>query len=144
MRAKIILTDFDGNDFVGEVTLTALSTVKMASSQVASRVDKKVRLIQSTQLDFELNFNAFMKRIGVNKMSGPVKLTAVVAYLAKGSTTVVVKMADVKRRWNSLKSSLGKYNPYYTVPAKANAWIDPVNYGTCRLRQEGLEKLQQS
>ena len=94
-------------------------------------------------LDFDLSIQAFMKKIGAKHLSGPLKATALIAYLSGGNLGIPVKVASVEDRWSKMKSVLGKYNTFYFTPAKQNAWIHPVKHGSYLIKKEGIETLQE-
>ncbi len=133
------MTDNKGIDHVGELELSPLvNTGKFKN--------KKVKIAQTAKsvkvnLDFDLHISAFMKKIGAHKMSGPVKITALIAYLAEGKADNPVKVADVKDQWNKMTRILGEYNAFYYTPAKENDWISPGKHGFYTVRSKGLEIL---
>ena len=141
LKIKIILTDENGNDYVGETTLSPLPR-KVKGKIIKAKVVSPAKLAERVDLDFGLSVYAFMKKIGATRRSGPIKITALVAYLSKGDVNVIVKTTDIKNRWQRMKSMLGKWNTFYYTPAKQNAWIHPVSTGSYKIRKEGLEILQ--
>jgi len=141
-KIKIILTDENGDDYVGEVTMSALPR------EVGGRVIKVKQTTTTIKpmkmdLDFDLSIQAFMKKIGAKHLSGPLKATALIAYLSGGNLNVPVKAANARKQWSKMKSILGKYNTFYFTPAKQNAWIHPVQPASYKIRKEGLETLQE-
>ncbi len=140
-KIKIILTDENGNDYVGEMSLSALP-VKTKKLPTKAKPEKSAKITKKN-LDFELSPRAFMKKIGAKHLSGPVKITALIAYLSKGNTNTPVKAADARKQWLKMKSILGKFNTFYFTPAKENAWIHPSAPASYKIRKEGLEILQE-
>lgn len=147
LKIKIILTDENGNDYVGEVVLSPLPR-KTKGKIIKAKVAPPTKM-KKIDLDFDLSIYAFMKRISAKQLSGPLKMTALVAYLSKGDTNSVVKTADIRKQWLKMKSVLGKFNTFYYTPAKQNAWIHPVppaagktTSASYKIRKEGLEILR--
>jgi len=141
-KIKIILTDEKGKDHIGEIVLSKISdTPKNYTYKI-----KKQRNFpeKKNSLDFSLNIYAFMKKINANRMSGPMKITALISYLGRGNAKNVIKAADVRKQWLKMKSILGKFNTFYYTPAKQNAWIDPVQPASYKVRKEGLEILRKA
>jgi len=140
-KIKVILTDENGNDHVGEAVLSALPR-RVKDKNVKTKTVQMTKLVQ-TPLDFDLSIRAFMKKIGAKHLSGPVKITALIAYLAKGNTNTPVKAADARKQWLKMRSVLGKFNTFYFIPAKENAWIHPVATASYKIRKEGLEIIRE-
>ena len=139
-KIKIILTDENGNDYVGEAALSALPR-KAKGKIIKAKASPTIRVAKSS-LDFDLNIHAFMKKIGAKHLSGPVKITALIAHLSKGDIGTPVKASDVRKQWSKMKSILGNFNNFYYMPAKQNAWIDPVKPASYKVRKEGIEILR--
>ena len=139
-KIKIILTDENGNDYVGEVALSALP--RKAKGKIIKTKPIQTTKVVKTPLDFDLDIRAFMKKIGARHFSGPVKITALIAHLSKGDTNALVKAADARKQWLKMKSMFGKFNTFYFTPAKENAWIHPVAPASYKIRKDGLEILQ--
>lgn len=141
MKIKIILTDEKGNDYVGETALSRLPR-KAKGKIIKAKVVPSTKLIEKVDLNFSLSIYAFMKNIDAKRRSGPIKITALVAHLSRGDVNTIVKAVDIRRQWQRMKSTLGKWNTFYYTPAKQNNWIYPVSTGSYKITKEGLEILQ--
>jgi len=141
MKIKIILTDEKGNDYVGETALSRLPR-KVKGKIIEAKVVPSTKLIEKVDLNFSLSIYAFMKNIDAKRRSGPIKITALVAHLSRGDVNTIVKAVDIRRQWQRMKSTLGKWNTFYYTPAKQNNWIYPVSTGSYKITKEGLEILQ--
>ncbi len=115
-KVKIILTDENGNDYVAEVALAALP--RKAKGKIVKARPVQITKTKNVSLDFDLSPRAFMKKIGAKHLSGPVKMTALIAYLSKGDIEAPVKAADARKQWVKMKSILGKFNTFYFTPRK--------------------------
>jgi len=101
----------------------------------SNRQAKKDAANAKTKIDFSLNERAFVKRYAVNK-SGPKKFTLLLAYLAKGKVGENIRLSDIKKHWNKMKSLLGDFNMSYTDKAKTHGWVDVGGHGVYKLTKE--------
>ena len=71
---------------------------------------------------------AFIKKHS-KSISGPKKFVLILAYLVKGEIGKEKSLEEIKRHWNKMTSLLkGKFNPFYSVTAKDNSWVDSKKY----------------
>ena len=100
--------------------------------------ERKERKIKSGgDVDFSLNERTFVRRY-VSDKSGPKKFTLLLAYLTKGKSDKNVKLGEIRKRWNRMKtkSLLGKFNTFYSNDAKTRGWVDSREYGVYNLTSE--------
>jgi len=106
------------------------------------KAKKKKETISNGDLDFSLNERAFVKRYASGK-SGPKKFTILLAYLSDGQIGTNIQLSDIKKRWNKMKSLLGKFNMFYSNEAKNKGWVDSKEYGKYSLTKEWKESLSE-
>ena len=104
-------------------------------SSRAKKEKEKTQPPSVRDIDFSLNERAFVKRYASNK-SGSKRFTILLAYLTGGKVDKNVEMAEIRTRWNKMKSLLGKFNMSYTDRAKINGWVGSKRYGFCNLTKE--------
>jgi hypothetical protein len=127
MKAKILITDDKGDQFVGEITLSSAKKIKYP---------KEVATIKKEMVpNFDMNKKAFIKQYGKG-LSAPRKFVLLLAYLVKGEISKEKSTEEIKKHWNKLKSVLKnqkkekmKFNTYYVDVAKSNNWIDSKKHG---------------
>ena len=96
---------------------------------------KKKQTIPTADVDFSLDQRAFVKRYTANR-SGPKKFTILLAYLVGGKVEKDVELSEIKKRWNKMKSLIGKFNMFYPNDAKTRGWVTSKAYGSYRLTNE--------
>ena len=130
MRVKISVTTEAGLVYAGEVELSATnSTGKPIKSHARRRSVERHR----GELDFGLPVRPFIKRHG-NGMSGPKRLTLLVARIAEGSVSAGVQRSQVRKLWNKMTSLMGgTFNSAYETRARDNGWIGSPSAGLYKL-----------
>ncbi len=109
----------------------ALASLEAAPSgrNSSTPATKSARAGGSRRLSFDVNILAFMKKHG-RGLAGPQKFTILLAHLAKGSKSVQVPAAELRKQWNKMRSVLGdSFNSAYANRAKANGWVDAPKFG---------------
>jgi hypothetical protein len=135
MKIELIVTMDDGSVLRGAANLAATDG---EAGRNSNETDEPTPRIQPKGLDFSLPPRAFMKK-NASDLSGPKKLTLMVACLAKGDLSAAVSRAEVENIWTKMKGLLGgAYNPAYDTRARDNGWISSPKAGTFQLR-EGWE-----
>jgi len=140
VKAKITITDDNGNVFEGEANLT-FQQGNRARQSVPSR--KKAR---SNDMDFSAPLQYFMKTNG-NGFSGPKKFTLLLARMSNGSTerSKVVEANQIEKTWNKMTRIMGMpYNAAYASRARDNGWIDSPKAGKFHLTTRWREILLNS
>lgn len=130
MRVQLTITNDDGSRYAGEVELSpVLPENKSKKLKVATTTSPP----RSQDLDFELPLRPFMKKYS-QSMSGPKRLTLLVAWLAKGKAEVQVGRADVAKAWNKMKALMGgAFNSAYETRARDSGWVHSPKAGVYTL-----------
>lgn len=92
-------------------------------------------------LDFNSNPRAFFKKY-THGLPGPKKFVLVVAYIAKGRTSVVVPFGQIQKIWDSNRGALGGgklTSRTYGTRAKEKDWVESPKYGSYRLTDKWRE-----
>ncbi len=137
MKARISVSDENGNQFEGEVML----------SPVPQRVRRHVKTpppaARSVQrLDFDMNERAFAKKYA-GGLSGPKKFSLLLAYFAKGNCDKEIEVKIIEKSWNKMTALLGgKFNGKYPNKAKEYGWADSRKQGVYVLRPKWVELLE--
>jgi hypothetical protein len=125
LKVSIIVSDDDGNNYHGEVDLTA-------SSKAPQKRTKHIPPSKSTTktpVNLSTPIRPFVKQ-HARKMSGSQKFALLVAYMTKGDSHQEVQMTDVEKQWNKMKSLLGrKLNRAHSTRAKENGWVNSPKHG---------------
>jgi hypothetical protein len=136
MRVDLVVTMDDGSVVRGVANLSSTEPAARRESRKAATQAPKSG---SGALDFTLPPRAFMNRYA-RELSGPKKLTLLIACVAHGQTSTVVPRADAEKLWNKMKGLLGgAYNGAYDTRARDSAWISSPKAGAFQLR-EGWEE----
>jgi hypothetical protein len=129
MRVKLTITDGDGNRYAGEMELSPI---------VPENNSKRLKIGATTNprsqdLDFELPLRPFIKKYS-QSMSGPKRLTLLVAWLAKGNAEERVERAEVAKAWDKMKALMGgAFNSAYETRAKDSGWVHSPKAGVYTL-----------
>jgi len=89
----------------------------------------------TNDLNYSVNEKAFIKRYAFTK-SGPKKFTILVAYLANGNVEENVRLREIVKRWNKMKSLLGQFNRFFPNEAKTQGWVDSKKHGSYNITNE--------
>jgi hypothetical protein len=136
MRVDLVVTMDDGTVLRGTTDLFAGTEERQ--TDIGKREDVEAELCQ---LDFRLPTRPFMKRYS-GELSGPKKLTLLVAYLAKGQTNQPVARIDVEKEWKKMGALLGgRYNAAYDTRARDNGWISSPKAGSFQLLEGWMEAI---
>jgi hypothetical protein len=130
MKVQITLTDQNGAVYQGDAQLVPVAASLKGNTR-ATPVTKSKRPTNgkvAPPVDFDVNERAFMKAHG-RGLSGPKKFVLLAAYMVKGRSGAEVELGEVLKRWNRMKSLLGKFNLSYTNRAKENGWVNPREKG---------------
>jgi len=111
-----------------------LEKVVFSNASTKKRKGKK-QTISIGNVDFSLDQRAFAKRYAASR-SGPKKFTILLAYLVGGKVDKNVELSNIKKRWNKMKSLLGKFNMFYPNDAKTKGWVTSKAYGSYSLTNE--------
>jgi hypothetical protein len=120
VKVSIIVSDDRGNNYHGEVELTA-----------SPKAPKQARPSKSPKAPVNLStpIRAFVKQ-HARALSGPQKFALLVAYLAKGEGDKEILLTNIEKHWNKMKPLLGgKLNLAYPTRAKENGWVDSPKRG---------------
>lgn len=138
MRVDLVVTMGDGTVLRGAADLFAATAARLTDSEKREDVEAEL------PLDFRLPTRAFMKRYS-GQLSGPKKLTLLVAYLAKGRTNQSVARIDVEKVWKKMGGLLGGgYNAAYDTRARDNGWISSPKAGVFQLLDGWAEAIEPS
>jgi hypothetical protein len=137
MRVDLVLTMDDGRVLRGATDLSAETAVREIGMVRPEGVGAG-----HPQFDFRLPTRAFMKKYS-GELSGPKKLTLLVAYLSKGQTDQPVARAAVERVWKKMAGLLGGgYNAAYDTRARDNGWISSPKAGVFQLLNGWFEAIE--
>jgi hypothetical protein len=129
MKVDFVVTMDDGKVLRGSTNLS--TTAAATTSQ-----DPKGTLalgIGTPELNFSLPTRAFMKRYAAD-LSGPKKLTLLVARLVEGQTNTLVARTEIEGQWKKMKGLLGgRYNSAYDTRARDSGWISSPKAGVFQL-----------
>ena len=118
-----------------------LEEAVFGNASTKKRKKKKQTISTSTaDVDFSLDQRAFVKRYTASR-SGPKKFTILLAYLADGKVDKNVELSEIRKRWNRMKSLLGKFNMFYPNDAKNRGWVTSKTYGNYSLTNEWQDVL---
>ena len=138
MKVQITITNDDGTEYSGEIELSQLIPVSSKNRPYESTSDQ---LTINNAVDFELPLRPFMKRYG-QSMSGPKRLTLLVARLSNGNSEITVARPDVVKNWNKMSSLMGgRFNSAYETRARDGGWITSPKPGIFTLRPNWQEVL---
>lgn len=132
MKARIIVTTDSGTVYTGEVELQA-STGSQGTKKVRVQ-SPKARMPDVPEIDFVLPVRPFVKKHS-GSMSGPKRLTLLIARIADGKTDARVDRSQIVRLWNKMTALMGgRFNPAYDTRARDNGWISSPEPGCYVLR----------
>jgi hypothetical protein len=138
VKVQVTLTNDEGIVYVGEVDLKASSSKHESPKK---RSDATKGLLDSADMNFDLPLRPFIKKYSAS-MSGPKRLTLLVAWLAKGKSDVQVGRVEVSRAWNKMKTLMGgPFNSAYETRARDNGWLDSPKPGVYTLLSSWQEVL---
>ncbi len=133
MKARIVITDKNGNTFEGEVELSQIAPSYKKTKKGEPR-ERTSRALVPTPSDFDLHVKAFVKKYA-SRLSGPGKFTLLLAHMAKGKTTNPIQLIDIKKQWNKMTQLLGgKFHQEYPNRAKIDDLVVPAKKGWYELR----------
>jgi len=141
MRIHFVVTDDSGTVFEGDANLTTKSgSHKSGHSRPPSKRNAKAPT--NADLDFDLPPRAFVKRYA-RGLSGPKRLTLLVARLSEGKVGTSVLAKEIEKQWNSMTEPMGgRYNAAYQTRAKDEGWIDVPSRGSVVLRKDWKDALK--
>ncbi len=132
MKAKVTITDADGNTYEGEADLVAVSAsggTKRRGDDAKPRKTVEPDHALPSAKDLNLPIRAFMNRYAKGH-SGHQAFTLLVARLAGGEVGKEIRVDQVKAEWNKMTGLLGgDFAPVYGTRAKNNAWVDSPSRG---------------
>lgn len=137
MKVDLTVTMDDGTVLKGTADL---SQGPMTSEVSTGR--RGTQQIGPAPFNFQLPVRAFMKRYAT-ELSGPKKLTLLIAYMARGQTALPVARADVEKHWKKMSGLLGGgYNGAYDTRARDNGWIISPKAGVFELVDGWVEAVE--
>lgn len=132
MKIELVVTMDDGRVLRGVTNLSVAATTE--PRQKTKSVGAGPSGAVQPGFDFSLPTRAFMKR-HAGDLSGPRKLTLLIACASRGQTSAVVPRAEIEKLWNKMKGLLGGgYNGAYDTRARDNGWISSPKAGSFQLR----------
>jgi len=132
MEANIKIAFDDGTVLEGIAKLSVIESGRSESREIVRRPKPD---LSHGVLDFSTPIRPFVKRHATTAMSGPRKLTLLIARLADGKTDVSVYRAEVERSWSKMEGLLGgPYNGAYDTRARDQGWIYSPKAGVFALR----------
>ena len=124
--------------YVGEIELTKVSSKRESPKE---KPNATKGLLDSADMNFDLPLRPFIKKYS-HSMSGPKRLTLLVAWLAKGKSEVQVGRIEVSKAWNKMKTLMGgPFNSAYETRARDNGWLDSPKPGVYTLMSSWREVL---
>lgn len=132
MKAKITITTDSGVVYAGEVELSTSAGISKA--QKAARRGTPMQASLAGEIDFDIPVRPFIKKYS-QFMTGPKRLTLLVARLADGNTEAQVQRMEIRKQWNKMTALMsGSFNPAYITRAIYSGWIDCPKPGSYVLR----------
>jgi hypothetical protein len=123
---------------VGEIELKASSRKRESQKE---KLNATEGFLDSADMNFNLPLRPFIKKYS-HSMSGPKRLTLLVAWLAKGKSDVQVGRIEVSKAWNKMKTLMGgPFNSAYESRARDNGWLDSPKPGVYTLMSSWREVL---
>jgi hypothetical protein len=107
MRVQITVTSDTGIVYTGEAELAASTAA--SSGRKTRPVERNEPPQVTADIDFGLHVRPFMKK-HAQLMTGPKRLTLLIAHIAKGDTKHQVQRADVCRSWNKMTALIEAEN----------------------------------
>ncbi len=128
MKAAIKVYLKDGSVLEGTTELRASGKTAGKVAVTPLKPDTSVR--SGSLVDFSMPVRPFMKRYG-HSLSGPKKLTLLIAHLAAGETDVPVLRSLVEKHWSRMNALMGgRYNGAYDTRARDQNWISSPKPGS--------------
>jgi len=128
MRANILITDDNGNQFTTQVDLHPVK--ESTKKQLKVKVKNYIPL-----LNFDMNIRAFIHKFS-SGMSGPKKFVLLLAFLVKGEIGKEESLKNIEKNWAKLTSLLrnrkdekGEFNRFYPGTAKVSNWVTSKKQG---------------
>jgi hypothetical protein len=120
---------------------SSISAKNLGNWSPKKRSDATKGFLDSADMNFDLPLRPFIKKYS-HSMSGPKRLTLLVAWLAKGKSDVQVGRVEVSRAWNKMKTLMGgPFNSAYETRARDNGWLDSPKPGVYTLLHSWREVL---
>ena len=128
MRAQLTITTDTGVVYTGEVELASSERIGRAGKAGLTRPVESSSA--TTDINFDLPVRPFMKKYA-QSMSGPKRLTLLIARLAQGDTQALVQRVEIGKLWNKMTLLMGgRFNPAYDTRARENGWVNSPKPGT--------------
>jgi len=147
MKARVTVTDDDGNVYEGDVELLRVSSSGDTETRVSAGGKRRTRDTTVTldaapaTTDFTLPVRAFMSRYAKGRPGHQV-FAVLLARLAGGEVNREVPVDQLKAEWNNMRGLLGGvYAPIYGTRAKNNAWADSPARGVFVLLPDWTQAL---
>lgn len=143
MSKKNIIQKLQQIKELAELCIDELSS-KEGSEKVRDKRLPEIKPILSPKINFNMSERAFIKKYS-KWLSGPKKFVLILAYLAQGEIKKEKSIVEIKNHWNKMTSLLkkkrekGEFNPYYSITAKDNNWVDSKKYGFFHLTNSWME-----
>jgi hypothetical protein len=138
VKVQLTLTNDEGIVYVGEIELKASSSKHESPKE---KPEPNKRFLDSADMNFDLPLRPFIKKYS-HSMSGPKRLTLLVAWLAKGKSDVQIGRVEVSRAWNKMKTLMGgPFNSAYETRARDNGWLHSPKPGVYTLMSSWREVL---
>ena len=133
MNVQLTITTDDGVVYGGELKLRAVNPPKAkGKARIAA---------EHEEIDLDLPIRHFMKKYS-KSMSGPKRLTLLVARLAKGDLQTQVERAKASKQWNKMRALMGgPFNSAYETRARDNGWLNSPKPGVYTLLPNWREVL---
>jgi len=135
MKARIELSDDNGNTYSGDVVLAPttgqrrLRTPRPATPTPAATT--------SRDLDFTLSSRAFIRKHAALADSGAKKFVLLLSWIAKGKTDRQVDGEALRKEWDKVRGPIGAdYQTMSATRARDNGWIDSPKHGVFKLARD--------
>ena len=115
-----------------------------ADRSVLNKNLPKIKMAMSEKINFDMSERSFIQKYSKG-FSGPKKFVLILVYLVQGEIKKEKSIVEIKNHWNKMTSLLkkkrqkGKFNPYYSIRAKDNNWVDSKKYGFFHLTDSWME-----
>ncbi len=132
MRAHITVYLDDGISLEGTADLRRKVGTRIKSPHTDFAAE--ARSGERPQPDFSMPLRPFIKTHGAG-LSGPKKLTLLLAHLTGGKPDVTVPLTEIEKRWSKMEALMGgRYNGAYGIRARDQGWVDSPKRGSLALR----------
>lgn len=129
MKARLIVTDDEGNTFESQFELKKVGRGKASSKSSRAPASPGNATGPPSLPTFSGNVRGFIKTYRRRGMSGAEAFALLLAYMTKGASSQEIKLSEVEKQWGKLKSLLGEFNRAHTTRAKENGWVDSPKQG---------------